>query len=441
MKLRLILVIWLSLTISLSAQDLFESAIVEGDQLSSSNYELNGHLRAVIFGGKTDNKNEAEIKSSYGEAGLKLRLRQQHFGDAFAEIRFRKGQEFNQSLSEVNLREAFVNVYLGKFDLRIGHQIVVWGRADGFNPTDNITPKNMLVRSPDEDERREGSFVLRSFYNSQLLRLEAIWAPVFTPSVLPIDVVELPEGVAFGSAHYPDANIKNGSVALKLNLISPSFEASLSYFNGYYPLPGIDMTEPRFSVSGVRFELIPRPYRMHIIGSDFATTAGSYGLRGELAYRKALNDYRKQIYIPNPDFQWVAGVDREIGDFSIVLQYIGRYVADFTEKKSPVNPFELPAFEVEMKNRLFASQLHRLSHAVSFRSAVNLLHQTLKLEFAGICNFTTEETLFRPKITYLLADAMQMTLGGEIYRGSDDTLFGLVDDLLSAIYFEMKLSF
>ena len=139
----------------LSSQSLFEQATGKDEEKP---YELNGYLRGTLFVGKIPDETGAEIKSGYGEASLKLRLRKQGFGDAFAEVRFRAGHEFQKTVSEINLREAYVNAYVGPFDFRIGHQVVVWGRADGWNPTDNITPKNMLIRSPIEDDRRLAIF-------------------------------------------------------------------------------------------------------------------------------------------------------------------------------------------------------------------------------------------------------------------------------------------
>jgi hypothetical protein len=56
-------------------------------------------------------------------------------------------------------------------------------------------------------------------------------------------------------------------------------------------------------------------------------------------------------------------------------------------------------------------------------------------------NFTSNETLFRPKLTYDIADALTFTLGAELYSGPDDTLFGLVDSTLSAAFVELKASF
>ena len=81
----------------LDAQSLFESAVTsEGNDERSSNLnvELDGFIRGVFFGGKIPYTEDIETKSGYGEAALKFRVRKQNFGDAFAEIRYRRGYEF-----------------------------------------------------------------------------------------------------------------------------------------------------------------------------------------------------------------------------------------------------------------------------------------------------------------------------------------------------------
>ncbi len=361
----------------LHSQSLFEDAEA-GQKKEEKPYELNGYLRSVLFVGKVPDVNEAELKSGYGEADLKLKVRKQSFGDALAEIRFRRGYEFQKSVSEINLREAYVNVYAGPLDLRIGHQIVVWGRADGLNPTDNITPKNMLVRSPDEDDRRQANFLIRSTYNLYPVRVEAIWVPAYESSYIPTDLIPFPPGVTLVEPDYPDARVRNSAFALRLNFEMPSFDGSFSYFNGHNPFPGISAKILALGLDNLFIEVFPKSYRLHILGADFQTTLGSYGLRGELAYRKPLEDHERFIHIPNPDLFYVFGIDREFsGDLSIILQYIGRYVFDFKELERPLYPLDIPSYELTQKNRMITSQLHELSHSLSFRIEKKLLHETM----------------------------------------------------------------
>ena len=161
-----------------------------------------------------------------------------------------------------------------------------------------------------------------------------------------------------------------------------------------------------------------------------------------MAYRRPHRDYKDFIHIPNPDLQYVVGVDKElVRNFSLIFQYIGRYVFDFEELKVPTDPLDFPWYEISLKNRLISFQQYEWSHSLSCRAALELLNELLTAEVFGLVNFTSHEALFRPKLTYDVADALTFTLGAELYSGPDDTLFGLVDSTLNALFVELKASF
>jgi hypothetical protein len=346
------------------------------------------------------------------------------------------------------LREAYVNVYTGNFDVRLGQQIVVWGRADAFNPTNNITPQNLLTRSTDEDDRRMGNFLIRTSYFWNPFSFELLWVPQYVPSVLPIPIqlFELPIGVRFDDAIHPDARLKNSAIAAKVDLETGGFGGSLSYFRGYMPLPGVTMKSPEISEQAViTIPIALKSYRMEVIGSDFSTTAGSFGLRAEAGYRNPIDDYTMEkvelvdstIHIPNPDLQFIFGVDKSIGDFSIIVQYIGRYVFEFEELGADDNMLR----ELELKNRMISSQLYETSHGIFMRPSLALLHETLDVEFLIYYNITTEESILRPVISYDITDALTARIGGEWYKGPENTLFGTVEQALSSAFIELKASF
>ena len=416
-------------------QSLFEDAASgeaadNTESMLQESYELNGYLRGVVYGGEEDGSDQAELKSTYAEAALKLKVRNQELGDAFAELRFCSGYLFDEQIEPFELREAYINIYPGPFDFRLGQQIVVWGRADGFNPTNNITPMNMLIRSPEEDDRREGNFLLRSFYNLQSLRLEAIWIPIYEASIMPYSIMELPAAMPLSEVPaYPDSDLRHSGFAVKLNLELPALDGSLSYFNGYNPQPGLDF-DPVPTPN-----IIPTAYRMHIAGADFSTTLASIGLRGEFAFRYPFKDYKSNIYIPNPDLRYVGGLEYQKGVLSIIFQYIGRYVLDYSELSAG------PLYEIAQKNRIFSGQQNQANHALFLRPALQLLYETLSLELFSYYNLTTEELYLRPKLSYDLADALNLVLGADFYSGPDDTAYGIIDKALSALFIELIASF
>jgi hypothetical protein len=102
------------------------------------------------------------MKANYGELALQLRTVKSAFGDGFAEARVRYGLQGNDLGTFVDLREAYVNAYVGPVDLRLGKQIIVWGRADALNPTNNLTPVDFRIRSPLEDDIRLGNVGARA---------------------------------------------------------------------------------------------------------------------------------------------------------------------------------------------------------------------------------------------------------------------------------------
>jgi len=439
-KYSLFLVLCLGLTASIFGQELFEGTTGKEKEKP---FELNGYVRGTLYVGKALDKDEAEIKSGYGELSFKVATRKLDFGDAFAEIRFRKGNEYNADVFEVNVREAYVNLYAGRFDFRVGHQIVVWGRADGLNPTNNITPQNLLVRSPDEDDRREGNFLIRSYYNVHPVRLEAIWVPYFKSSYIPTTLLPLPPGISRVEPDFPDASLKNSAIALRLNLELASIDGSISYFNGHYLIPGISGNIPETDMPTLALDVYQKSYRSHVLGADFQTTMGnSFGIRGELAYKKSYGDYQTTAHIPNPDLQYIVGIDKEFtGNFSLILQYIGRYVFDFKELNTPADPTQIPAYEIEKINRMISSQLNQISHSFSVRAEQKLLYETMSVEFLGLFYLTTNEFFIKPMLKYEISDAIDLAFGGSFYSGPNDTLFGTIDTLLSAVFTELKIFF
>ena len=51
--------------------------------------------------------------------------------------------EYGEATGE--LREAFVDLRFGHLDVRAGRQMIAWGRADGVNPTDNLSGQDLTA--------------------------------------------------------------------------------------------------------------------------------------------------------------------------------------------------------------------------------------------------------------------------------------------------------
>jgi hypothetical protein len=433
----------------------------QGDAASESpTFDLNGYVRGDVFVGKVPGASGAMTKAAYGELALKLKVKRQSHGDAYAEARLRYGDEESVRQTSLSLREAYVNLYAGPLDLRLGQQIIVWGRADGFNPTNNLTPLDLRTRSPIEDDRRLGNVGARAFLNFAVLRLEAVWLPVYAATELPTSVA-LPSGVSFGQQTRPSPKLQNSLRAGRLHIELPAFEASASYLFGYAPLPGLALQDFNAGRSyGIRIGRTP--YKQHVIGGDFSTVLADYlGLRGEAAYRIPL-DWQEHLYSARPDLQYVLGVDHTFGSLSAIAQYIGRYTLDWARQVEPSPPFDpailgtftdpLPSLAAETitasinevlaaRNQILFAQTVRVQHLATLRLEWLTRHETLSLSALAMLNFTTKEWLVYPKVSYQISDGMSSTIGAEIYQGPHDTLLGLMAEERSAGYAELRFSF
>jgi hypothetical protein len=442
-----------------SGSGLFESA--QGDSAESAasdtalpgGFDLNGYVRGDVFIGKRQDKAQAEMKAAYSELSLKVRVKKEKYGDAYAEPRFRYGLQGENRDLFVDLREAYVNLYAGPLDLRLGKQIVVWGRADALNPTSNVTPVDFRIHSPVEDDRRVGNVGARAFLNFSPVRIEGVWMPLFSATELP--PLPLPDRVFLGPERYPPALFKNGLEAVRVHLELPAVELSASYLYGYAPLPGLDIEQINLIGPDANVVVSRKAYDQHVLGFDFATTLGEIGVRGEVAYRAPLH-HRRRLYAPNPDVQYVFGLDRTFDEVSILAQYIGRYAinwrAEFTGESSTEDlprytDNQLPQVEefvtntLRGKNQILFNQRARVQNLATLRLEWVTLHQTLSLSALGMANFTTQEWLVFPKVGYQFSDSLSTTVGAEIYAGPYDTLFGVIDSRLSAGYAELKMSF
>ena len=419
-----------------------------------------GYVRGDTFIGRVPNGNQGLVTAAYGELSLNVRTAKGAHGDGFAEVRIRHGLQGETQGLLIDAREAYANVYAGPFDLRLGQQIIVWGRADALNPTNNLTPFDLRIRSPIEDDRRLGNVGARANLRLSPVRLEGVWIPVYRPSELP--VVILPQYVAFGRPNFPVPTLQNGLGAGRLHLELSSFELSLSYLRGYAPLPGLTLSSLTFGTTPE--VLVSRTaYNQDVLGLDFSTTIGSVGVRAEAAYRRPI-DYQNRPYAARPDAQYVVGLDHTFGSVSVIGQYLGRYVFDWQKENGSamarVDPnaigttlmmTETAALrqqatdgvnaELLRINQILFNQTAQLQHVATARVEWTGLHDTLSIAMLGMMNFTTKEWLAAPKIGYKLSDQMTAYLGAEIFYGPEGTLFGLIDQTLTAGYAELRASF
>ncbi|RQW03975.1 hypothetical protein EH222_11845 [candidate division KSB1 bacterium] len=410
-------------------------------------YALNGYARGGFYGGQNSD-DQAVISSANSQLSLKLGIEPSGIGKAFAEVRLNAGTNRDSSSILCDVREVWAAVSPGPFDIRLGRQIISWGRADGVNPTNFITPKDVTALSSEFDDTRLGNELLQVRVKIGQSNLQAIWIPRYRADVLPIDGAKIPAGITIAQPDYPDMRLCNGGYALRSEWIFPSVDGSVSYFNGYTTLPGFD-----FSIGQSGLSIVPHAYRIRAAGADFATVLGSTGVRGEAALKYPFDDFAALVHVPNPYLEYVLGLDRSFGNWNMLFQYSGLYVIDYEKIAQPVlsdprDPlaqaayaYALASAEIDELNRLFTGTSDRISHSLVGNVQWNTLYETVHLKLAGMYNFTTKDYMINPSLSYDIADAVNLALGGRHLDGPPGSLYRMVNNLMSFVYAELKISF
>ena len=399
---------------------LVSSADGDSSAESQSLYQPLGLTGSLRLSGFDRDKSFADERG-YLVSGLWLRSRPQEFWGIKSTFDFRT--QF-QNLARTNksandLREAYFERSFGNLDVKVGRQIIVWGRADKANPTDNLSVKNLSFLATDDEDQRLGLGTLQAVYNFSDFRVITIWQPEWRNPVLPVGTLPSGGGIGYQT---PDKTVEQ--VALKIDHSGGVVDWSASY------LHGIDRN-PDIATSG----LGPVPQlnfvfsKIDVVGADAATVIGNYGVRSEAAYTKTSDSGGNDPTIKNSNLYLVAGADRTFwGSLNINIQYLYRHVDNFRDSQSFTSVGDST---IAQKVNIFSNQIAENMNGISFRINQKSFNETLDCEVAFVGWFNKGDFLIRPKITYAFSDNTRGIVGAEIYNGPADSLFGNFKDISS----------
>jgi hypothetical protein len=389
---------------------------------------LAGSLRLDYYRSSKSFDNASDFLGA--TAQLKLLPTVTRWLDAKIEGRTTNPDVGNDGDTQSTLIEGYVTAHFEHADLRVGKQIVVWGRADGINPTDNLTPHDYQVMLPFEEDQRLGTTAIKlDAYLSADYTLTLFATPYFLPSKLPFPA----DGATLVESR-PDRRWSDSEAGLRLNRVGGSLDWSVSYFHGYNLLPEVHPLG--VTPTGPLLELRYTP--IDVLGADLAQNFGRYGVRAEVAYIHP-QDYQENKPIGiNPYLYLVAGMDRTFLDnLNLNLQLVSRWVQDYTDSASIADPLQRDLAE---QNAITFGQQDRANYGMTTRISNKWFNDTLTAEVLAFVNFKHANSYIRPLVTYAFSDFVKATVGAEWYRGADNTFFGRVKRNQGA-FAEVRYSF
>ncbi|HUS86002.1 MAG TPA: hypothetical protein VMW76_02090 [Bacteroidales bacterium] len=461
MRLKILIISCFFTLIAASAfgQNLFESYTAAGGQ---SGYNLNGFVRGGLYAG-LDHDNAVYLPNSFSDLSLKVTAGNGLKYKAFADVRLRLGAEFGSHIEKLWLNEGWVAVYSKWLELVAGKQIVKWGRADMFNPTSKLNPRDDLYRSPDRGDLDLGNMMLRVRVSpSGFLSLEAVIVPFYSPSVMPTKVMSVP---AFVRIENPGTIITDPealSYAIRSDFHFRGADVGLSWFDGYNPLPGIRFSGIDIKNWGppVEAEILLRetPYRINMFGFDGEASLKGTGFRWEMAFMNPPEDNSGPEYVPLPELNWVTGIDRSFGNWHIGIEYWGKHIgeystpevspsfpeADMLEIFSALAPEEISAMirlQISSFNRLYNYQIEEYYHSAGIHLSRSGGTDLFRPELTTVYNFTTGELLLITSVRITPSDGISVTVGGEYWQGPEDSLYDMIHRPLNGLFISLRADF
>jgi hypothetical protein len=316
--------------------------------------------------------------------------------------------------TNAELREAYLDLRFKGLDVRAGRQIIAWGRADGINPTDNLSGQDFRLLTPDDADRRLGTTALRASYYLGDVSLTGVWLPEFRGHEF-----ALPAPPAGGRIVEEDLRWPGNQWAIRAEQTGRAMDWSISYFRGRDMAPDLGLGDDD-AAHVIRLSHHP----LQVVGADMATNRGRFGLRAEGAYVRTADPQGRDPFTKSPYVFIVAGADRTFrGLLNMNLQYLFRYV----HGDPPALPEGIDfASEVANQQAIVNNQVRRVQHGASVRIGYKWLHETLEGECAAAAYAEPSGATVRPKVTYAINDHWKALAGIEVFRGAAASSFGLL---------------
>ncbi|MBI3628543.1 MAG: hypothetical protein HY217_02980 [Candidatus Rokubacteria bacterium] len=422
---------WALLAVALLSPALAVAEETEPPREGLGRLAQQANLSGSIRGGYWSSSRELDDREHLATASLWLKVAPKLWPDASLLIEgwVRNEDLVHEEATDGALREGYVDLALGPLDLRLGRQIIVWGRADRINPTDNLSPRDFTLLVPDDDDQRLGAAAVKATYHLGGLAISGLWLPEFIPNTIPI---RRPLPPATIRERMPDSTL--GQWAARIEQTGEAVDWSVSYFDGFdlSPDAGLGLVTP----SSV--EVLLRHHQIRVIGADAAATVGRYGLRAEAAYTFTEDARGDRPDVKNPFFFLVLGGDRTFIEYlNINVQYFTRVIYGF---RSPFEVQNALQRALAIQQAVVTNQLDQVQHGISLRVSYKWFHETLEAELASALSLTRLDYTLRPKVTYALTDRWKAIVGADVFGGDRVSFFGNLRDNTTA-YAELRWSF
>jgi hypothetical protein len=404
-------------------------------------------------------------------------------------------------------RAVYLEVFslLPGFDLRIGRQVVHWGAADMFSPTDNLNALDL------EDplmfgEALANEMIKVDFAPGDNFIFSGVFVPVFQPAMLPgsgllmiadtsaefpfvnprtrlaaenlrkiwlrnedIYIVDQPSFYA----EMPDFSLGNSQFAFRVQWAAGLFDMSLSYYQGIDPMPvpvssisGVRNTDEKSDSGtpkiGVTSDVVVKYPHKKVVGFDvagqvpFLDDAGiwfegafifpesiemTFDLTDVVSTAKVIKGY---TLTDTPFFKCTTGMDYSINQYLFVTgQYIHGFIDEFGADR--INDYWMLSTDLRLAQDTLLIRFAVVGEFPHDDDDIPLDGDgdgyVDSLTSGATYDGTISSYVLFPQAVYKPVDGLELSLGGYFLLGHYESKFAMPAAGPSLVFFKARASF
>ncbi|MDR3340606.1 MAG: hypothetical protein LBT25_11065 [Candidatus Symbiothrix sp.] len=374
-------------------------------------YSINGFVEIDHF---SFFKEKRDFINHRNQSLLQLNIKSD-FNDNFS---FFSSVEFRNDLSDsrrdrIYLKEAFIDMFFPKIDLRIGKQVILWGKADGFNPTNNLIPTD-YSDILDTDGEEIGILSANAKFYVNDWQIQGIFSPAFQasvfpsfnsrwqqnyPSLLSYNGLNLPTHFLWNNTEMHGNVFSDSQFAFKVSRNLKNLDFSFSYYNGLNDIPLIYNKIESVINDTINISITQNYYKHQVIGIDFSYILEKYVIKGEGAFFIPNSPKEAKTY-----FQYALGFDRAFNNIIydkslfVIVQWIQ---------------------ELKVKNLEYSSKDLNHLFQKNIMSRIEMeLNRNMKLSLQLVYALKYEDFYIKPEFKYNISDGLNLNLSTDILGGN-----------------------
>ena len=361
------------------------------------------------------------------------------------------------------VRQAYLSLRLGAFDVDLGKKFVTWGKVDFASPLDvvNHFDGDLLALTDPLHGPRADPLLHVTAYPSDDLSVELVYVPFLAPNLLPFEELELDfrlGALAVDAAlRYPKtapfaewAHSLHGAVSWSTFLLD--LQVTYSWFRDQ--MPDLDLSRLQERI-GARHEIegvvVPAYHRAHNVGLGASLDLGGWVISAD-AGAKFLeqNLDGTRIDIKNPELRSALQVDRlfAVGQqpLTATAGVAHRLVLyDRSAWRSPYSEFLTNFIGTEADRRLHLQHEPSTWYLLS-RLQTSLLRERLSAETTAVWGVSEQALHLAPRLSYAITDSWSVAGGANLWLmldGPDSARTGLLrrDDAKDNVFFRATLRY